>query len=184
MIRAEGRCATVMNRMPDAPLGERFLAFLDDDTYPCVGAKLALARESIETHEFGTLGHRDNAQPMIEGLTRFVDMIENSACDPSTVHSYVALFRGPLDMTELEFESLMWSQLWRIHKLDVLAGNTDADDVSNDADSPQFSLSLAGHPFFLIGLHPHASRLARRFSHPVLVFNSHRQFQKLKGDGR
>jgi FPC/CPF motif-containing protein YcgG len=78
----------------------------------------------------------------------------------------------------------MWSQLWRLHKLDVIAGNLPADDVSNDTDSPQFSLSMAGHPFFLIGLHPHASRLARRFSHPVMVFNSHRQFEKLKNDGR
>jgi FPC/CPF motif-containing protein YcgG len=87
-------------------------------------------------------------------------------------------------MTERRFESSMWSQLWRLHKLDVIAGNLPADDVSNDTDSPQFSLSMAGHPFFLIGLHPHASRLARRFSHPVMVFNSHRQFEKLKNDGR
>jgi uncharacterized protein len=65
-----------------------------------------------------------------------------------------------------------------------LAGNLPADDVSNDVDSAQFSLSMAGHPFFVIGLHAHASRLARRFSHPVLVFNSHRQFEKLREDGR
>ena len=78
----------------------------------------------------------------------------------------------------------MWSQLWRIHKLDVLAGNPPASDVSDDVDDRNFSLSMAGHPFFLIGLHPQASRLARRFSHPVLVFNSHRQFEKLRRDGR
>ena len=111
-------------------------------------------------------------------------MIESSACDGNIVNSYVAIFRGPINLNETGFEALMWEQLWRIHKLDVLAGNVPADDVSNDADSPLFSLSIAGHPFFLIGLHPHASRLARRFSNPVLVFNSHRQFEKLRGDGR
>jgi len=43
---------------------------------------------------------------------------------------------------------------------------------------------MVEHPFFVIGLHPHASRLARRFSNPALVFNSHRQFEKLREDGR
>ncbi|MEX2468607.1 MAG: guanitoxin biosynthesis heme-dependent pre-guanitoxin N-hydroxylase GntA, partial [Pseudohongiellaceae bacterium] len=144
----------------------------------------ALARGSIETHEFGTLGDRDNDRRLFDGLVQFVAMIEATACDEDIVHSYVAIFRGPSDMTERRFESLLWSQLWRIHKIDVLASNHPADDVSSDAESPQFSLSMAGHPFFVIGLHPNSSRLARRFSRPVLVFNSHRQFEKLREDGR
>lgn len=175
---------TEMPPMSVPNLGENFLKFLDGATYPCVGAKSALARGSIETHEFDALGDRDNDRPMVDGLSQFVEKIEEDACDKDIVHSYVAIFRGPGDMTELRFEASLWSQLWRIHKLDVLAGNDPAHDVSSDADSPQFSLSMAGHPFFVIGLHPHASRLARRFSHPALVFNSHRQFEKLREDGR
>ena len=171
--------------LPSAPgLGERFLEFLGEASYPCVGAKSALARGSIEIHEFDTLGEPDNDGPMLEGLSQFVGMIESNACNEDIVHSYVAIFCGSTDLTERHFESLLWSQLWRMHKLDVLAGNPPADDVSSDAASPRFSLSMAGHPFFVIGLHPHASRLARRFSHPAMVFNSHRQFEKLKEDGR
>lgn len=160
------------------------MAFLNGTSYPCVGAKSALARGSIETHEFGTLGDRDNDRPLIDGLARFVAMIEADSSGNDIVHSYVAIFRGPSDLNELRFEARLWSQLWRIHRLDVLAGNDPAYDVSSDVDSPSFSLSMAEHPFFVIGLHPHASRLARRFSHPVLVFNSHRQFEKLREDGR
>ena len=59
-----------------------------------------------------------------------------------------------------------------------------ADDVATDPDDPRFSLSLGGHPFFVIGLHPLASRIARRFEAPALVFNSHRQFDRLRADGR
>lgn len=184
MMCTNGSDGTERHPMPVSDPGESFLAFLGGDTYPCVGAKSALARGTIETHEFDRLGDCANDRPMLEGLSRFVAMIEASACDGDIVHSYVAIFRGPFDMNELRFESLMWSQLWRIHKLDMLAGNLPADDVSNDTDSPRFSLSVAGHPFFLIGLHPHASRLARRFSYPVMVFNSHRQFEKLRKDGR
>lgn len=183
-MRTEVHRVNRINHLPSPDLGERFMAFLADETYPCVGAKLALARGAIETQEFGTLGDRDNDMPMVDGLAQFVATIEANDCDDSAVHSYVAIFREPTDLSERRFEYSMWAQLWRMHKLDVLAGNLPCDDVSNDTASPQFSLSLSGHPFFLIGLHPHASRLARRFSHPVLVFNSHRQFQKLKQDGR
>lgn len=180
----EGHSANEMNFTPLPDLGELFLKFIDDATYPCVGAKSALSRDSIETHEFGTLGDHNNDRLLADGLSQFVNMIESDDCDKDIVHSYVALFRGPRDLNEHRFEFFLWAQLWRIHRLDVLAGNDYAHDVSSDADSPMFSLSISGHPFFVIGLHPHASRLARRFSHPVLVFNSHRQFEKLREDGR
>ncbi len=183
MIQAKGSGVAETNLIPIPGLHQKFLDFIADDTYPCVGAKSALARRSLETHEFGTLGDPRNDRPMLDDLSRFVAMIEGSACDGDIVNSYVAIFHGPLHLNELGFESSLWSQLWRIHELDTLAGNVPAEDVSSDADSPRFSLSLAGHPFFLIGLHPNASRLARRFSHPVLVFNSHRQFEKLR-EGR
>ncbi len=184
MIRAEGSVVADENLIPVPDICKRFLEFIAGDTYPCVGAKSALARGSIETHELGTLGDHRNDRLMLDGLSQFVAMIEESACEEDIVNSYVAIFDGPFDMNELQFESSMWSQLWRIHELDTLAGNHSAEDVSSDPDNPHFSLSMAGHPFFLIGLHPRASRLARRFSHPVLVFNSHRQFEKLRGDRR
>ena len=184
MIRVEEPRARDINSVPAPDPGERFLAFLDDKAYPCVGAKSALARGSIEIHEYDTLGSHGNDQSLADGLGQFVAMIEGNDCADDIVHSYVALFRGPFDMNERRFETSMWSQLWRIHQLDIQAGNLPADDVSNDTKSPHFCLSMAGHPFFLIGLHPKASRLARRFSHPVLVFNSHRQFEKLREDGR
>ena len=184
MIRNEGPDPNEINLMVFPALGESFLAFLGGASYPCVGAKSALSRGSIEAHEFGRLGDHDNDRPMVDGLSKFVSMIEARACEKDMVHSYVAIFHGPIDMHERRFESLMWSQLWRIHRLDVLAGNLPSNEVSSDTDSPLFSLSISGHPFFLIGLHAQASRLARRFSHPVLVFNSHRQFEKLRKDGR
>lgn len=184
MIRGEECAVAERNLVPVPDVCERFLEFLGGATYPCVGAKSALARGTIETHEFRSLGDPHNDQPLVDGISRFVARIEDSASDTNTVHSYAAIFRGPFNMDELRFESSLWSQLWRMHKLDVLAGNCPADDVSNNTASPRFSLSMAGHPFFLIGLHPFASRIARRFSHPVMVFNSHRQFEKLKEDGR
>ena len=135
-------------------------------------------------HGFGALGDPGNDARLLDRLTRFGATLERDDGDDMLLHSFVALFDGPCDLDEARFESLLWAQLQRLHALDRQRGNAWAADVSPDPDSPEFSLSLAGHPFFVIGLHPGASRLARRFEAPALVFNSHRQFQRLRADGR
>jgi len=165
-------------------LSARFLSFVDDPAFPCVGSKAALARDAIETHEFGRLGNRGNDAPLLDALGRFGARIDAAGDDDSTVRSCVALFEGPQDTDERRFEAMLWSQLQRLHELDVRRGRAWVAGVSRDPDDPRFSLSLAGHPYFVIGLHPGASRLARRFAWPALVFNSHRQFDRLRADGR
>ena len=165
-------------------LTAKFLAFIDADDFPCVGAKAALARGALQTAEFSTLGDPTNDQRLLAALTDFAVMISAGDYPDSTVHTFAALFHAPYGTGELRFENLLWHQLWRLHQLDALRGMRQSGDVSNDTGSAKFSLSLADHPFFVIGLHPGASRIARRFQHPALVFNSHRQFEQLRIDGR
>ena len=179
--------------MPSAPsacrhaASERSTAFLrhvEAATFPCVGAKAALAQGSIHPVELGSLGDRANDAPLLHALAAFRRRIEALAEDATVVHSLIALFDGPTDTDELRFEALLWSQLQRLHRLDVRRGIAWAPGVSRDPDDPKFSLSLAGHPYFVIGLHPGASRIARRFAWPAIVFNSHMQFDRLRSDGR
>jgi len=56
--------------------------------------------------------------------------------------------------------------------------------VSNDPTSAGFSFSVGGRGYYVVGLHPRASRTARRFIRPVLVFNLHDQFERLRSDGK
>lgn len=165
-------------------LSERFLAHVKDAAFPCVGSKAAVAQDALRTFEFAPLGMRGNDAPLLDRLAGFARELERTDPESSVVHSFVALFEGPTDTDERRFEAHLWSQLQRLHVLDVERGSRWAGKVSTDPDSPQFSLSLAGHPFFVIGLHAGASRIARRFSHPALVFNSHTQFERLRADGR
>lgn len=165
-------------------LSARFLAFIDEDRFPCVGAKAALSRGAVRTAEFGTLGESENDETLLGALTDFAGMIDAGNYPDTIVHSIAALFHAPLGTGEVDFEHLLWNQLWRLHQLDAKRGTCQARDVSNDVGSPEFSLSIAGHPFFVIGMHAGASRIARRFRHPALVFNSHRQFEQLRVDGR
>ena len=164
-------------------LSQQFFNFIDDNTFPCVGAKAAMVRGEIHVHEFGRLNDIGNDVELLEALDEFVGMMD--ACDDtSVVHSFVALFTGPSKLSELRFETLLWTRLYNLHLLDVKRGAPAATDISSNPESPEFSLSLAGHPFFVIGMHPGSSRMARQFQCPVLVFNSHRQFEKLRADGR
>ncbi|WP_101927272.1 MULTISPECIES: guanitoxin biosynthesis heme-dependent pre-guanitoxin N-hydroxylase GntA [Luteimonas] len=167
-----------------AHLPELFFEKIRAADWPCVGSKAALAKDALEPHVFGRMGDRINDAPLLEGLARFARKIEQEPDDSKTVHSFVAIFEGPRDTDESRFEAMLWSQLQRLHDLDIKGGTRWAPDVSRDPDDPHFSLSLAGHAFFVIGLHPGASRIARQFDTPVLVFNSHQQFEKLREDGR
>ncbi|HEX5693112.1 MAG TPA: YqcI/YcgG family protein, partial [Arenimonas sp.] len=122
-----------------------------------MGAKAALARDALEVHEFGPLGSRANDGRLLDHIVRFARRRDQDEPGDSTVHSLAAVFAGPADTDERRFEALLWSQLQRLHLLDVARGARWARDVSQDPDSPEFSLSLGGHPFFVIGLHPGAS---------------------------
>jgi len=97
--------------------------------------------------------------------------------------TFVAVFREREPGDELAFERTLWSQLQRLHDLDAGYHPWDAR-VSDDPESPKFSFSVAGDAFFVIGMHPGASRSARRFAWPTLVFNAHEQFENLRADGR
>lgn|SRR5690606_1923944 len=158
---------------------ERFLSLLADPDFPCVGAKSAQARGTLDARPFGRLGDRANDAPLLDALGRFA-----AAPRDDGLYSFAAVFEGPGDTDERRFEALLWSQLQRLHDLDVRRGRGWDPTASRDPADPRFSLSLAGEGWFVIGLHAGASRLARRTPWPVLVFNSHRQFERLRADGR
>ena len=181
---AHTRPATHVDARAQRDLPARFFDMIRASDWPCVGSKAALAKDAIEPHVFGRLGERANDAPLLDALGRFARRIEAEPEDSTTVHSFVALFDGPGDTDEARFEALLWSQLQRLHDIDAKRGTRWSPDVSRNPDDPHFSLSLAGHAFFVIGLHAGASRLARRFEAPVLVFNSHAQFETLRVDGR
>jgi FPC/CPF motif-containing protein YcgG len=67
---------------------------------------------------------------------------------------------------------------------DAWLGQTPDPRVSSDPGDPHFSLSFGGEGFFVVGLHPNASRPARAFERPALVFNLHDQFEQLREQGR
>ena len=96
--------------------------------------------------------------------------------------SFAAVFAAPALTSEITFERLMWRLLQQLHDRDAAEHGWDAG-VASDPASEQFSFSLGGRAFFIVGMHPGASRHARRFAYPALVFNAHAQFEALRARG-
>jgi FPC/CPF motif-containing protein YcgG len=100
--------------------------------------------------------------------------------EPALFTSFAVVFEGPLDLSEEDFERHLWDRVQSLTDKDAWRGQAHDPRVSADPEDPHFALSFGGQAFFVVGLHPNASRPARRFSHPTMVFNLHDQFMTLR----
>ncbi|QKS00485.1 YqcI/YcgG family protein [Sphingomonas sp. CL5.1] len=160
-----------------AKLERKLSAHVAAAPFPCVGAKSALARGRLTVLACDRIDSAWDDLRIHEGLLRFV---QGYRADPVLFQSYAVVFNGPEKLTEREFEAALWARVQSLSDKDVWRGQEYDDRVSADPANPHFSLSFGGEAFFIVGLHPNASRPARRFEHPALVFNLHDQFERLR----
>lgn len=160
---------------------EAFHDFIRSERFPCVGAKAALVRSLITVIEAGDVSAPTHDVEIYKAIKIFRDQLER---DTPTVQSFAVIFPESRLMSETEFETTLWQRLQCLHNFDAIADEPWADGTEPDPDSPHFSMSIAGEAFFVVGLHPNASRPARCFRYPVMVFNSHDQFERMREDGR
>ncbi|MBM3603350.1 MAG: YqcI/YcgG family protein [Alphaproteobacteria bacterium] len=160
---------------------DELLEAIADTRFPCLGAKSAMARGTLKTLVCHALDSRaDDAWVHSELL----DWVEDYRADPSGLRSLAVVFAGPDNLDERQFEVAMWQRLQSLANIDDRRQQPYDSNVSLDPDDPHFSLSFGGAAFFVVGLHPQASRPARRMPRPTLVFNLHDQFERLREEGR
>jgi len=145
--------------------------------YPCLGARSVFRRGRATVRVYDGLADPATAPLLLADLQEFASRV-----DPEGgFASFVAIFRGPPITDEGHFERLLWSQLGQLHDADR---EPWSEQVSSDPDDKHFAYSVAGTPYFIVGLHPAASREARRARTPTLVFNLHEQFEALRASGQ
>lgn len=149
--------------------------------FPCVGAKSALARGSLKTLVCYSLA---SGWDDVRIHRELMDWADGYNADPAGLRSLAVVFAGPDDLDEASFEELMWERIQSFADKDHWLGQRYDHRVSADPADPHFSLSFGGEAFFVVGLHPNASRPARRFPRPTLVFNLHAQFATLREEGK
>lgn len=156
-------------------------AHVADTAFPCVGAKAAMARGTLNVLACSRIDSAWDDLRIHDGLVRFAEAYR---AEPALFRSFAVVFDGPDDLDEPAFEQALWSRVQSLSDKDVWRGQHYDGRVSHDPNDPHFSLSFGGEAFFIVGLHPRASRPARRFPRPALVFNLHDQFERLRADGR
>lgn len=156
-----------------------FDAFIGQATFPCLGAKAAHAHQRLHyfcAHDIASA--RDD-----RCITGALQAFAARHGDGVPFVSFVLFFPYSARLSESAFEAALWQRLRAIHAIDRREHAWDAS-VSDDPASAHFSMSVGGKAFYVVGLHPDASRGARRFQCPALVFNLHGQFEQLRADGR
>jgi FPC/CPF motif-containing protein YcgG len=168
---AKAEISDIHARVRDMILGEG---------YPCVGSRSALNKDMYRIGLYGELGSPANAHGLCHDIYEFSREFKDYGNHFVTM---IACFRSPEIRSELHFEELLWEQIRCIHDVDRQFFEWDPT-VSSDPGHGDFSFSIGGRGFFVVGLHPHASRPARRFACPALVFNLHEQFGRLRERGK
>lgn len=158
-----------------------FEQFVTDKSFPCVGAKSALSRGTLKMLVGWSIASAWDDLPLHGEIMKWA---ANYRDDPGLFRSLAIIYAQPDDLDELAFEQAMWDRLQSLADKDAWLGLPYDHRVSDDPKDPHFSLSFGGEAFFAVGLHPRASRPARRFERPVIIFNLHDQFEQLREEGR
>lgn len=161
----------------DAALGDALARMVAAPDYPCLGARSVFQRGRATLRVYPQLGSPEGTPARLADLRAYPPTVDLD----SGFASFVAVFRGPPLAGEEHFEQLLWRQLGLLHALDDVPWSAK---VSPDPADAHFSFSVAGAAYFVVGLHPLASRAARRAATPTLVFNLHEQFERLRASGR
>ena len=163
------------------PLTAEFRAFIEGERFPCVGAKSALKKGDLNVIVASDITSTGDDRRIFSAILGFIARYRQR---PDLFQSFAVVFERNAGLDETGFEAALWQRVQALSERDSTIGHRWDQRVEKDPDNPHFSLSFAGEAFFVVGLHPNASRPARRFTHPVLVFNLHDQFERLRAEGR
>ena len=164
----------------DHMLAQDLRDFIAAPPFPCVGAKAALAKDQIAmvVARDITSGWDDlRIYPLL------LDFVDAYRAEPTLFRSFAVVFEGPRALTEPQFESHLWNRVQSLTDKDAWTGHSYDTRVSDDPHDTHFSLSFGGEAFFVVGLHPAASRPPRRSTPPTPLLNLHDQFERLRAEG-
>lgn len=155
---------------------ERFRAHIAASDFPCVGAKSALAGNFYRFGFYPKMNSPETNGGLAHDLWEYA---REQARFGTNYATFIACFAEPKGADERTWEKFLWTQLQNLHELDRRHYDWDKSVSRNPADA-DFSFSFAETGFFIVGLHPNSSRLARRFPYATMVFNVHAQFERLR----
>lgn len=161
----------------DEKIKEKFTDFILEEDHPCVMAQTVFSMDKVDFQVYENFGSKQTAVALSRDLKSYIAKYDFDSPDFFT---FIAAFEGRKDFTEEQFEALLWKQLQFLHEVDDQPWDPT---VSSDPANPNFSFSIGGKAFYMVGLHPNSSRKARQSPFPTIAFNLHWQFEKLREMG-
>jgi FPC/CPF motif-containing protein YcgG len=153
-------------------------SFIVDDNHPCIGARAAFKANTYRFGIYAEMASDDATAGLARDLWSFVVEFPGIVSPFST---FIAIFNHFDKGGEFEFEARLWDQLQALHEVDGVWNDVNA---SRDPENTKFAFSFAEAAFFVVGVHPDSSRLARRFERPALIFNPRSQFDRLRSNNQ
>ena len=95
--------------------------------------------------------------------------------------TFAASFREPNIESQMEGAEYFYTLLKNLHNIDRQHFAWDPNpNVSDDIANPDFSFSVGGNSFFMPFLYEYSGSKSRRSMIPMVVFNAHIIFDKLR----
>lgn len=156
---------------------EDFKSFILENNHPCVMAKSLFKMNHYHLKIYSDMNDEASLIRLINDIEEYIKQYN---FDDTSFESFIAVFPNEQFGDEISFEKALWRTLQKLHDLDATPWD---HRVSDHKENAEFSFSLAGRAFYMVGMHPESSRLSRRAPYPSLVFNLHHQFEKLRTMG-
>lgn len=156
---------------------ELFEDFILEDDHPCIMAQTVFKLDHIDLHTYSNFGSREVAVDLLRDIKEY---LLNYDFESNDFYTFLAVFEDEPKRNEQDFESMLWQQLMHLHEVDDKPWDKR---VSNNPEDHQFSFSIGGRAFYIVGLHPGSSRKARQYPKTAIAFNLHWQFEKLREMG-
>lgn len=154
-----------------------FKDFILEKDHPCIMAQTVFSMDQVVFHTYDGFGTKATANKILRDLKTY---LSNYDFESNDFRTFIAAFKGPKEYSEKEFENKLWEQLQHLNETDDVEWDKE---VSSDPENPNFSFSLGGRAFYIVGMHPGSSRIARQSPVPAIAFNLHWQFEKLREMG-
>lgn len=151
--------------------------YILENDHPCIMAKTVFSMDEVELKVYEDIGTIKTARKILKDIKSYLSEYDFESNDFKTL---MVAFPDSPKYSEIAFEKLLWKQLEAIHQVDDVAWD---EAVSKDPSDQNFSFSIAGKAFYIVGLHPGSSRIARRSPYATITFNLHWQFEKLREMG-
>lgn len=167
----------MINKTSSIGIEQEFQKFILKNNHPCIMAKTVFKMNLVQYHVYKNMTSEATVQQLLKDIKEYVSNYDFTTNDFVT---FLAVFEEEEYASEKEFENDLWQLLQQVHNEDRTPWDPS---VNSDCSKDDFSFSIAGKAFYVVGMHPNSSRIARQSPLPAIAFNLHWQFEKLREMG-